>query len=79
MEIDDEPGYSAAFSPLAFASKVDADPFAAIPSAPAFVATSLGHLSAKHPGQFGPLLASLEPRLQECLKKYVAAAGVPIQ
>ena len=79
LEVDDEPGYSAAFAPLAYAGRVDVDPFKELASPQAYLAQSVSRLSQQQPGKFGPLIqSSVEPTVQGFLQKYLVAAGVTL-
>eukprot|EP01137_Pigoraptor_chileana_P025247 Opistho-2@94433 len=77
VEIEDTPGYQAAFTQLAFASKADKDPFVAIPDAKIFLAQRLAALSQSLPGKLSPLISGLDPAVANFLQRYLLAAGIP--
>ena len=78
IDVEDTPGYQAAFSQLAFATSKDKDPFAAeVQNPKIFLATSLHKLSQQHPGKFGPLIASgLDKSSIKSLEVYFQTANV---
>ncbi|CAB4022796.1 exportin-2-like, partial [Paramuricea clavata] len=80
IEIEDTPGYQAAYCQLAFAGSTDHDPFSAsIPDAKIYLAQCLNKLSTAHPGKVTPMIkSSLSPDALACLQKYFTAAGVTL-
>ncbi|KAK7791230.1 hypothetical protein R5R35_001387 [Gryllus longicercus] len=78
VEVDDTPGYQAAYSQLAFAHKKDHDPLQGVPDARLHLAHSLSKLSVAYPGRMAPLLCSLGEPHQSHLKNYLAGASVQL-
>lgn len=79
VEVDDTPGYQAAFSQLAFAHKKDHDPLNGVSEPRLHLAQKLYRLSVAYPGRLGPLLSSgLSDAQRAFLKNYLDAASVQL-
>lgn len=80
IEVEDTPGYQAAYCQLAFAGSTEHDPFAAsIPDAKIYLANCLNKLSGDHPGKITTMIKSqVSPEALTCLQKYFTTAGVPL-
>ncbi|XP_071964073.1 exportin-2-like [Antedon mediterranea] len=79
IEIEETPGYQAAYSQLAFAGKKVHDPFAGTVDNPKlFLAQSLSKLSSAHPGKLPPLVSTLDPAALQYLQVYIQQANVSI-
>jgi exportin-2 (importin alpha re-exporter) len=78
IEIEDTPGYQAAYSQLIFAGKQERDPFESEYENPkAYLAKSLHKLSLNHQGKLTPLLsAGMAPEALQYLTSYMQAANV---
>lgn len=78
IEIEDVPGYQAAYSQLNFAQAKPIDPLPEISNIRQFLVQHLGKLAQSNPGKIGALVASLPAAHQEALQKYCAQSGVQI-
>ncbi|XP_037928334.1 exportin-2 [Teleopsis dalmanni] len=78
IEVDDEPGYQAAFSQLSYAQPKQEVFLAEIQDARLYLAQSVGKLAQAHRGEIAALIATMGDRHQEALKKYCDQAGVAI-
>ncbi|PNF40478.1 Exportin-2 [Cryptotermes secundus] len=79
IEVEDTPGYQAAYSQLAFANKKDPDPLHGISDPRLHLAQSLYRLSVACPGRVSPLLRTgLSDANRAYLKNYLDAAGVQL-
>ncbi|XP_046858584.1 exportin-2-like [Xenia sp. Carnegie-2017] len=80
IEVEDTPGYQAAYCQLAFAGSTDHDPLSkTIPDAKVYLAQCLNKLSTAHPGKVMTMINSnLPPDAIACLQKYFTAAGVSL-
>jgi len=73
------PAYSAAYSRLAFAVRVDSDPFPNITDPATYFATSLGDASRSHPGQIRQMLdGNLPPARAAIVQDLCAKAMVQL-
>ncbi|KDR18464.1 exportin-2 [Zootermopsis nevadensis] len=79
VEVEDTPGYQAAYSQLAYANKKDHDPLHGVSEPRFHLAESLHRLSVAYPGQLSPLLSTgLSHDDLAHLKNYLLAADVQI-
>jgi exportin-2 (importin alpha re-exporter) len=76
IEIEDTPGYQAAYSQLAFAQPKKIDPLAEVPDARRYLIEMLGKLSQTRPGEVQTLIQSMPNDHRQALEKYSAQAGV---
>lgn len=75
VEVDDSPGYQAAFSQLSYAQPKSQDFLADIPDGRKFLAESLGKLMQTQP-QLPTLIAAMGDNHKQALQKYCEMAGV---
>lgn len=78
IEVDDTPGYQAAYSQLAFANKKDHDPLQGVADMRFNLAHSLSKLSVAYPSRIGTMLCNLAEPHQTHLKSYLSGANVQI-
>ena len=78
IEVDDSPGYQAAFSQLYFAQPKKDDFLADIKDGKKYLAESLAKLSHSRPGVVPNYIANLGGDHQMALQKYCAQSGVQI-
>ncbi|XP_039293224.1 LOW QUALITY PROTEIN: exportin-2 [Nilaparvata lugens] len=79
IQVDDTPGYEAAFAQLAYAPKGQHDPLSSITDARLNLAQSLSKLSSMYPGRLnGMLQQGLGDAERQCILKYLQAANVQI-
>ncbi|XP_069676561.1 exportin-2 [Periplaneta americana] len=79
IEVEDTPGYQAAYSQLAFANKLDHDPLQGLGDPRLHLAQSLQQLSAAYPGRLNTLLSTgLTDTDRAHLKNYLMGANVQL-
>lgn len=78
IEVDDAPGYQAAFSQLSYAQPKSQDFLADITDGRKYLAESLGKLAQTRPGEVPTLLAAIGENHKQALQKYCDQAGVRI-
>lgn len=78
VEVDDTPGYQAAFSQLNFAQPKSQDFLADVADGRKFLAESLSKLVLSRPGDIPQLIATLGDNHKQVLQKYCESAGVRI-
>jgi len=80
IEIEDTPGYQAAYSQLAFAGKAQHDPLKGISDDPKIsLVKQLAKMSVAFPGQIQPLISSgMENNAQKFLQQYCQTANVQL-
>lgn len=78
IEVEDTPGYQAAFSQLNYAKPNVQDFLANIPSGKQFLVQALAKLSSTQPGTVPTMIASLGGDHQMALQKYCNQANVQI-
>ncbi|XP_058058317.1 exportin-2 [Anopheles bellator] len=78
IEIEDVPGYQAAYSQLNFAQSKPVDPLPDIGNTRQYLVQNLGRLAQTQAGKVGTLIAALPAAHQEALQKYCAQSGVQI-
>lgn len=79
IQVDDTPGYEAAFAQLAYAPKGQHDPLQGVTDARVNLAQSLSKLSSMYPGRLnGMLERGLGDAERTCILKYLQAANVQI-
>lgn len=78
IEVDDSPGYQAAFSQLNFAQPKKQDFLAEIKDGKKYLAESLAKLSQSQPGIISGYISTISKDHQMALQKYCAHAGVQI-
>jgi exportin-2 (importin alpha re-exporter) len=77
IEVDDTPGYQAAYSQLAFANKNDHDPLHGVNDPRLHLAQNLYRLSVPYPGQLSPLLSTgLSAANRSYLQHYLDAVSM---
>merc|ERR1719511_302064 len=79
FEFEDTPGYQTAYSHLIYAGKRDHDPFSQVDNPKVELAQSLNKLSIGSPGMIQPLIAQLQPQIQQHLRNYLGMANVNLQ
>lgn len=78
VEVDDAPGYQAAFSQLSFAQPKTQDFLAEVKDGRKFLAESLSTLAQARPGEVPNLVAAIGDNHKQALQKYCDQAGVRI-
>ncbi|XP_036346077.1 exportin-2-like [Rhagoletis pomonella] len=78
VEVDDAPGYQAAFSQLSFAQPKSQDFLAEITDGRKYLAESLAKLAQTRPGEVPTLVAAIGDNHKQALQKYCDQAGVRI-
>lgn len=79
IEIEDTPGYQAAYSQLVFAGKKEHNPVKDIPDVKLYLAKQLGALSNTIPGKVTAMITSgLQPEAANHLQQYMTIAGVQL-
>ncbi|XP_032826379.1 exportin-2 [Petromyzon marinus] len=80
VEVEDTPGYQAAFSQLAFAGRKEHDPLgASVPNAKIHLAQSLGKLSTARPGRVSSMISTdVNVDAARYLQGYLQAANVTL-
>lgn len=78
IEIEDTPGYQAAFSQLNFARPKSVDFLADIQDPRLFLAQNLARLSQQRPGEISTLIAGIPDSHKTAILKYCAQGGVQI-
>lgn len=78
IEIENVPGYQAAYSQLNYAQPKNSDPLQEIQDPRIFLAQSLGNLSRQRPGEILTLIAGMPDAHKEAVQKYCAQSGVQI-
>ncbi|CAD5113532.1 DgyrCDS2694 [Dimorphilus gyrociliatus] len=77
IDIEDTPGYQAAYSKLAFSGKSEFDPCANVENPRIYLVKGLQKVSQANPGKLQPLItASLPPQATDFLQQYLNQAGV---
>ncbi|KAI5639206.1 cse1 domain-containing protein [Phthorimaea operculella] len=78
IEVDDTPGYQAAYSHLTCAKGASNDPLASITDPKRYFAESLGQLARASPGLLPPRLQALSEHHRNALTHYLQTYGVQI-
>nr|XP_040231839.2 exportin-2 [Anopheles coluzzii] len=78
IEIEDVPGYQAAYSQLNFAQSKPVDPLPDVGNVRQHLVQNLGKLAQANGGKVRTLIAALPADHQEALQKYCAQSGVQI-
>ncbi|XP_035788242.1 exportin-2-like [Anopheles albimanus] len=78
IEIEDVPGYQAAYSQLNFAHSKPIDPLPDVSNIRQYLVQNLGQLAQSQPGKVRTLVVALPAAHQEALQKYCAQSGVQI-
>jgi len=79
IDVEDTPGYQAAFCQLAMAGKKEFDPFqGTIPCAKSYLLTSLQSFSAKFPGKIMPAIQQMKPECQATLQEWLTTTGISL-
>ena len=78
VEIEETPGYQAAYSQLAFAGRPERDPLSGVANPRHNLAAALHKLSVGSPGMVSPLVEQLTPQAKGYLQGYLQAANLTI-
>ncbi|XP_011193485.1 exportin-2 [Zeugodacus cucurbitae] len=78
VEVDDAPGYQAAFSQLSYAQPKSQDFLADITDGRKYLAESLAKLAQTRPGEVPTLIGAIGENHKQALQKYCDQAGVRI-
>lgn len=79
IDIEDTPGYQAAYSKLAFSGKSEFDPCSNVDNPKLYLAKGLQKLSQANPGKLQSIISgSLQPQATEFLQQYLNQAGVTL-
>jgi len=77
IDVEDTPGYQAAFCQLAMAGKKEFDPFkGTIPCPKAYLVTNLQKLTSEFPGKFGPPIQQIKPESLVFFQSLIQSSGV---
>lgn len=75
INVEDTPGYTAAYSQLAFASRPDIDP-TGVEDPKKYLVSSLEKLNINRPGSLGSLFQSLDANAKTFALQYFTNAGI---
>jgi hypothetical protein len=75
-ELDEAPGFTAAFAQLHHSAKVDSDPLKEVTDPKHFLATALGQLSSRQP--LAGMVSGLALEVQQALAGYCTKYGVAL-
>lgn len=75
-ELDEAPGFTAAFAQLHHSAKVDSDPLKEVTDPKQYIVTALGQLSSRQP--LAGLVSGLAPEVQQALAGYCTKYGVAL-
>jgi len=79
IDVEDTPGYQAAFCQLSMAGKKDFDPFkGAVPCPKTHLLTNLQKFSAQFPGKLLPAIQQMKPECQAALQEWIGTAGITL-
>jgi len=79
IDVEDTPGYQAAFCQLSMAGKKDFDPFkGAVPCPKTHLLTNLQKFCAQFPGKLLPAIQQMKPECQAALQEWIRAAGITL-
>jgi len=79
IDVEDTPGYQAAFCQLAMAGKKEFDPFGgSIPCPKTHLLTNLQKFSSQFPGKVAPAIQQIKPDCVVTLQGWLAEAGIAL-